>query len=275
MKVHSIKTAFPRFTLYPLSDVHWPKHDEKKLDSWREAVLTDPYAVVTLGGDLYDFARTKYRKHLASYTGDENSRTPLDDMAMTWVEQFAEYLKPIASKVALTVVGNHAWTFANGRVSDQELAIKLGREETFAGELGLLRVDVAGLRNVRVALHHHAGKKGGTISSDLLAFQHMSHVIDADVFILGHTHRAYAGVFGTRITVPDHEDKVTDKKLVFMRSGSFLKGYSENVLDPRDPFIPDYAESFCLAPSVLGYVTATADVRNDGKLNWSISQRTL
>jgi hypothetical protein len=275
VKVRTAKTQTGReFTLYPLSDVHWPQHDFTKLDQWRETVVRDKTALVTLGGDLFDFARGKYRAHLSSFTADDNSRLPVDDMAYSWIEDFAHYLKPIKDKIVMVCVGNHFWRFANGRVSDQELAIQLGRKDAFVGALGLARIKMHRVNPI-IALHHDAGRRGGTASADMLAFQHWSHACAADIYCAGHTHRQYAGIFQTRITVNDNEDKIGDKKLVFVRSGAFLKGYSDSVMNPESPFIPDYAEVAMLPPSVMGIISVRVEASATGKLYYTLQQRTI
>jgi predicted phosphodiesterase len=274
MKVISIPRKGDMFTLYPLSDVHWPAHDQEKLDQWREAVLEDETSLVTLGGDLCDFARGKYRAHIGSYTLDDNSRTAIDDFAYSKVDGIAEFLKPVAHKIIGVCVGNHFWRFANGRVSDQEIALQLGVGNRFVGALGLFRVD---LKNgpVRIALHHDAGRRGGTASADMLAFQHWSHAVASDIYVAGHTHRQYAGIFQTRVMIDGEQDKVSDQKLVFIRSGAFMRGYEESVLNPENPYTPDYAEVMMLPPSVLGIISVDAKVTSRGKIQYTLQQRTL
>jgi len=273
MKVRAVSVPSTGFTLYPLSDVHWPRHDFSKLDAWREAVCNDPTAIVTLGGDLFDFARGKYRMHLNTYVADDNSRSPVDDMAYSWVEDMVRYLRPVKDKIVMTCVGNHFWRFTNGRVSDQEVALQLGKGDTFVGAFGMTRVRIKKRADVLIALHHDAGRKGGTASADMLAFQHWSHACASDIYVAGHTHRQYAGIYQTRITVRD--DKIGDKKLVFVRSGAFLKGYADSVLDPEAPFIPDYAEVAMLPPSVLGIVSVGVTASPTGKLRYSLRHDTL
>lgn len=262
------------FTLYPLSDVHWPIHDHDKLFAWRDAVLRDPQSIVTLGGDLCDFARGRYRGHINEYVADDNSRTAIDEYAYSKVEGIAEFLKPVAHKVVAVCVGNHFWRFANGRVSDQEVAIQMGVGDKFVGSLGLLRMEL-GLGPVRIALHHDAGRKGGTASADTLAFQHWSHSVSSDIYVAGHTHRQYAVIFQAKVTIDANEEKVSDQKLVFIRSGAFMRGYAESVTTPEAPYIPDYAEVAMLPPSVLGIVSVEAEVTPKGKIAYTLKQRTL
>ena len=275
MKIRPVTVKGRKFTLYPLSDVHWPRHDHDKLEEWRRVVLDDPTGLVTLGGDLFDFARGKYRMHLEAFTADNNSRLAVDDPAYSLIEDMAHFLKPVAKRVIGTCVGNHFWRFADGRVSDQELAIQMGIADTFVGALGLFRVDLGGRAKVKVALHHDAGRKGGTASADMLAFQHWSHAVQSNIYVAGHTHRQYAGIYQARITIDDDEDRVSDQKLVFVRSGAFLKGYTESVTDPEKPFIPDYAEVAMLPPSVLGIISVGVEATPRGKLCYELKQRTL
>lgn len=270
MRVLIRRLRQPRFTLYPLSDVHWPAHDKGKLDAWREAVLADDDALVTLGGDLFDFARGKYRSHLESYTADGNSRDPVDDLAYGWVEDFAAYLKPIAKRICGAVVGNHFWRFKNGRVSDQELVLQLGAGDTFCGSLGMIRLDLpwhkVGRRttSVSIALHHDAGRKGGTEGADLLAFVHWSRAVRANVYCAGHTHEQW--VRPARLELALHADsaKLGDEKRIFIRSGAFLKGYGGNQSDAEQPFEADYAEVKMLPPALFGIVSCS--VRLNGQM---------
>lgn len=275
MKMTSVdRKKSTAFTLYPLSDVHWPQHDSQKLYAWRETVLGDETAVVTLGGDLFDFGRGKYRKHLSAYVGDDNSRSAIDGFAYSQIDSFATFLEPISNKVAGVVVGNHFWSFADGRVSDQQLALHLGIGEKFLGAFGMIRVDLKG-KSVKIAIHHDAGRRGGTASADMLVFQHWSHNVAADIYVAGHTHRQWAGIFQTKVSIKDDEDRVNDQKLVFVRSGAFLKGYEESVLNPEAPFMPDYAEVAMLPPSVLGIISVEAKVTSKGKIRYTLKQETL
>ena len=275
MKTRIVKVG-KSFTLYPLSDVHWPLHDHDRLKEWRRVVLADDLALVTLGGDLFDFARGKYRAHLESYTADNTSRSAVDEMAYAKVDGLVEFLKPVAEqkKIVATCVGNHFWGFSNGRVSDQELALLLGIGHTFVGPFGLIRVDV-GKRGCVKSAHHDAGRKGGTASADMLAFQHWSHGVAADIYVAGHTHRQYAGIYQTKVTIDDEIDKVGDKKLVFIRSGAFMKSYTDSVPNPEAPYHPDYAEVAMLPPTVLGIISVSAEFDAKGRLHYELRQRTL
>jgi hypothetical protein len=109
----------------------------------------------------------------------------------------------------------------------------------------------------------------------MLAFQHWSHAVAADIYVAGHTHRQYAGIYQAKITIDDELEKVTDRKLVFVRSGAFMKGYTGSALNPEAPFIPDYAEVAMLPPSVLGIISVGVGISLKGKITYELRQRTL
>ena len=279
MRVIIRKLKQPEFTHYPLSDVHWPRHNPESLDEWMKVVKADPNALVTLGGDLFDFARGHFRSHLQTYSADETSIAPIDEQSELWVDSFAEYLAPIAGKIALTVVGNHFWRFRNGQVSDQRLALKIGRGATFAGNLGLARVDVPYARGkyapVTIALHHDAGKKGGTEGADLMAFIHWSRACRANIYAAGHTHEQWVRPGRKQLTINADDDKLRDTTIVFIRSGAFAKGYGGTVVDPEAPYQAEYPEVRMLAPAVFGIVSAGVRVTAAGRPMYHLSHRLL
>lgn len=272
MKVLNYNIDDPSFTFYPLSDVHYPEHNDGKLTAWLKTVKRDPSAVVTLGGDLFDFSRTTFRKHLRTYQEDNTSTQFIDNAAEKTIRSFARKLRPIANKIAAVCVGNHHYAFADGRVSDQMLASTLGIGETFVGALGLISIN-SPRGSCVIALHHDAGKKGGTISSDLLAFQAWSTVVDADIYAMGHTHRQYVVAPSPRLVVDRTKpDGIGDKQRVFVRSGAFLRGYSETATEPDKPFVPDYGEVKMYSPSAYGIVSIGVSWNDYGKPQYHLTQ---
>lgn len=278
MRVVIRRLARPTCTYYPISDVHWPKHDTKMLDTWLEAVKADPTAVVTLGGDLFDFARGTYRQHAESFTADDNSQDPIDEMAHLWVEQFAAYLRPIAKKVVGCVVGNHFWRFKTGRVSDQELALKLGCGDAFCGAFGLIRLDIpkgGQHTSITLALHHDAGRRGGTEGADLNAFIHWSRACRANVYAAGHTHEQWVRPGRAQILIHHDDRKLGDAKLVFVRSGAFAKSYGATVDNPEAPYAADYPEAKMLPPAGFGIVSVGISLNAQGRPQYDLRHRML
>lgn len=278
MRVVIRKLSKPACTYYPISDVHWPEHDRQMLDAWRDAVMADPEAVVTLGGDMFDFARGTYRKHVESYTGDDNSQDPIDEMAYLWVEQFADYLRPISEKIVGCIVGNHFWRFKTGRVSDQELALRLGCGDAFCGALGLIRLDlpwVACHTSITIAVHHDAGKRGGTEGADLNAFIHWSRACRANVYAAGHTHEQWVRPGRAQILIHHDDKKLGDAKLVFVRSGAFSKSYGEEVENPEAPYSVGYPEAKMMAPAGFGIVSVGISLNSQGRPQYDLRHRML
>jgi hypothetical protein len=165
--VNSVEWAKSPLRLYPLSDVHWPSHEERRLTEWRDMVKADKKAIVTLGGDMFDFARTHARSHLKSYTSDMNSFKAIDHMAQGWVDDFAEFLVPIGEKVVGACSGNHFHLFPDGQTSDQKLTLLLN-PQSWMGVSGIVVVKIDGYK-LKTLLHHDAGRGGATPGADFFA----------------------------------------------------------------------------------------------------------
>jgi predicted phosphodiesterase len=264
MKVANVKVG-PRFNLYPISDVHFPNHDDKRLSRWVETVAADPDAIVTLGGDIFDFARTTFRTYVNAYQADQTSRHLMDHAARESIGKLAMKLAPVRDKIVGAISGNHHWRFPNGLISDQELMILMGLSDRWFGDAALIRVDME-VRDqladvpVKILLHHDGGSGAGTLGGQMNAFVRGSNRVDADIICYGHSHGLYNLPGATKITVPDTgEPFVTDKVVIFVRSGTFMKAWTESVHDPLAPHEPDYAETKLLPPSALG--AATVEVK--------------
>lgn len=276
MKMRRVKVKRNRFTLYPLSDVHWPNHDTDRLLEWKKAAMADKEGLVTLGGDLFDFARTKYSRHLQSYTADDNSRDPIDNMAYGQIEDMAGFLAPLKDKIVGCVVGNHRHTFKNWRVSDQELCLQMGIPDVFLGAFGMIQVVTQNRTAVDIAIHHDAGRRGGTESADILAFYHWSANVSADIYVAGHTHRQYVKPARAKIGISKGEGKpkTVARDIIYCRSGAFMKGYADSVIDPRAPYSPDYAEERMLPASIMGILKITVSTAT-GSPQYDLGQATI
>ena len=251
MFVNSTSPCKTPVRLYPLSDVHWPEHEHDSLVDWVNMVKKDKKAVVTLGGDMFDFCRTTARKHVKSYNEDSNSFSPIDRFHLSEIEEFAKFLKPIASKVVGACSGNHYHQFPDGQISDQKLALLLN-EDSWMGAGGYIVIPLNGQYELKILLHHDAGRGGITPGADFNAFVRAASNAQADIICLGHTHRLMNVPGSTQINIEN--DKVGAHQTIFVRSGSYLKRYHEQVKsDKKAPFLPDYGELKMFAPSTFGH----------------------
>jgi predicted phosphodiesterase len=245
------KRVGEQFRYYPLSDVHWPDHEEGYLKQWRDLVEKDDKAIVTLGGDLFDFSRTALRTHLGSYRKDKNSMRIIHDHCLAEVDRFVEFLEPIKGKIVGAIAGNHHNEFPDGQISDQKLALALGSK--WFGAMGLVQLRMKGGAIVVILVHHDGGSGARTPGADFNAFHRVAQNAKADIIALGHTHRLYAVPGSMRITV-DEDGKISADKTIFIRSGSYLKRYHEiEAGEESEPYAPEYGEEKLYAPSTLGH----------------------
>lgn len=250
---------------YPLSDVHWPEHEHDHLVEWLELVKEDDKALVTLGGDLFDFARTHARNHFRSYTSDLNSYKPVDRVCLSEVEEFAKFLEPIKDKIHGVVAGNHHHRFPDGQISDQKVALLLKRP--WMGPQGIVNVYMrqspkGKTTPIRILIHHDAGSSARTPGADFNTFHKAASNYHIDIIALGHTHRLYAVPGVTKLGV-NEEGHIGSEQTVFIRSGAYLKrchepgqGYDEA------PYEPDYGEEKAYPPATLGHSFVQVSLKN-------------
>jgi len=256
--VNSIPWEEPTLRLYPLSDVHWPKHEHGLLEDWLEIVNADEHALVTLGGDMFDAERTHARTHLKSYTDDTNSWDRYDEAIQGDIDAFAEFLTPIGSKIVGSCSGNHFHLFPDGQISDQKLTLLLN-PKAWMGVAGFVVVDINGYK-LKILLHHNAGRNGGTPGADFNAFLRAAQNVEADIIVLGHTHRLMNVPGSTKITVDD-DNTIGAHQTIFVRSGSYMKRYSDEKPGSRSgPFTPDYGEEKLFAPSTFGHASVEVKI---------------
>src|SRR5688572_10736253 len=98
-----------QYSFVPLCCPHFPIGDRDMLKEWIAQVNDDPLAFTILLGDNFDFARTHFRKHAKKHQEEGNSQIAIDNMHRKEVEELAQLLKPIRSKIIGCIKGNHQW----------------------------------------------------------------------------------------------------------------------------------------------------------------------
>jgi UDP-2,3-diacylglucosamine pyrophosphatase LpxH len=242
-----------------LGDIHLSSRncDEDMLrgvaDEWRN---DNKNAAYVLMGDVNDFASYSERAILAGGL-HESTQITLDDMAAEQIDKFVEMFDFIIGKTIFVIEGNHKWQFVTkypGLTSDQVLAARLGA--TWGGALCHCALSWNFKdRNTRLTttLAAHHGKAGGKrIGAAFNQIEDMAAVLDADIYAMGHNHRADSLHGFERLYLKEYRggDRVaedignTAKAPLFVRTGSFLKAYPSGQAS--------YVVSRILPPSALG-----------------------
>lgn len=223
-------------------------------------------------GDSLDVARTHYRNHVRSYRDDDNSQEALDAYVTEEVTKLAKILEPVKKRILGVVRGNHYWEYLDGSNSEQALCRMLGIP--YLGVMGLIRLDCqmntndAGdrVQSLVVYAHHTGGSAGGrTTGGDVNGLTRQENTWDADIYLLGHTHRRIAFkepvMALSRRTEPP---QILERNRVFVRTGAFLKGFKDEQIPSNSRHTPSYAEEKALRPTDLGWVKITVCWRRKG-----------
>lgn len=177
--------------ILPVADYHWadPNSDHDKILADIKYIKEHPNVYCVLNGDLMDCA-------IASSIGDTYGATlsPMDELKVC-MELFA----PIADKILCVVPGNHEARHyrTNGIDLTELMCRQLGIEDRFSPTTAILFVRFGRLNSEKDGHHRKAcytvyvshgngggRKEGGKIQR----LVDLSTIVDADVYICGHTH---------------------------------------------------------------------------------------
>jgi len=246
----------------PAACIHWPLTDKAQFKEWIERVQ-ERNAYVFLVGDSFDFARTHYRKHQRSYTEDESSPEAIDTWHESDIADLAKLLEPIKKRILGIVRGNHYHQFLDGSDSEHHLSKRLGVR--YLGVEGCVRLD-CGDESLVVYLHHDGGGGGTTFGGDINALVKAAGVVNPDVIVCAHTHRAYA------VKEPQHEvsrtgdPRVIERDRAFLRAGCF-KSQAEH-LPGESAYVPNYRGHKAYRPINTGWTELEVEFRKGGRRLW-------
>jgi len=219
-------------------------------------------------GDLNDFASGSERKALGDGSIHESTQAMFDKVARKHVMDLVKKCEFMRGQFIGSIEGNHKWEFGAKHgfmTSDQMFAQELGGE--WLGGLGIVTLAYESRNNssskqVVLALRH--GQAGGKlVGTSYNQVADMIRVVEADIYVQGHNHKAGA-LHGDERPYPkrarDTEHKVistnhgfTAKAPLLCRSGSFLKTYVDNV--------PNYGVARGYPAAHLGALEVTVEFR--------------
>jgi hypothetical protein len=258
MQPLAFRVPFGKSTLIPLGCIHYPVGERELLKEWIAAVAAAENGFTILMGDALDQARTHFRQHMRAYLDDENSQEALDAHHRRDVEALADMLRPIRKKIIGAISGNHYWQFIDGTTSDQYLCQLLSIP--FLGPMAVVRLDFTDkdgrvcVQKTLVAHHSGGGNGGRTMGGDVNALGRMEATVDADFYLLSHTHQRHAHKKVTLTISSKYTPVLRDRTKVFVRTGALLKGFKEEIIATNKPHFPSYAEKAAYRPTDLGWV---------------------
>lgn len=237
--------------LLPFGDVHYknPQHHSELWDEWCLWAKIKPRAMFIGMGDFLEWFSDSERKGVRSINLHESSEKMMDDFAKESCDEFFEKIKFMRGRVLGMLEGNHFYQFQNGMTSTQYLCQRLGCK--YLGASGFIRICFKHTKmnkdmKIDVFVHHGKGASrlvGGSLNS----VQQMAECAEADIYLMGHDHKKSIGM-SSRLCLTDGRTGIhlKEKKVLYARTGSFLKGY--------EPDKPSYVTKSLLNPSDLGTV---------------------
>lgn len=226
--VHRDYSNLASLHTYPLGDIHLgaPECAEDALDEWLQYLMDAEDVSMLNTGDNLNCA-------IASSVSDTYAETLTVGQARA---KLTEKFRPLAEKGILDGIidGNHEERIyrAVGDSPNAAVAEALGVPYAPAA---LLVVYHVGDQEYNLYVRHGRGG-GATMGAAVNRLEKQERIIDADVYVSGHTHTQVAFPKNTFVR---EGDQVVRKKRLFICSGSFL-GYE------------DYAKVAGFAPAHIG-----------------------
>ena len=208
-------------------------------------------------GDFIDMESPSNRKKLRESGFYDSVVDAIDAKAEELEEELQKILKPTVGRWLGLLEGHHYHIHQDGTTSDQRFASFL--KAPFLGTCAYINLTFKpnnkshGRPKVLIWAHH--GRSGGKlISSPLNQLEHVVRGFDADIYLLGHHHKAVAGKlarmyaqFNTTVGY------LKNKEMIIACTGSFLKGFVEGVKrDGRPGGL--YPEAAMMNPLALGVI---------------------
>lgn len=284
--VHSTKLPWKEVPIIPIGDLQIQPNrelfDEKrfrKVIEW--GVEHDAYYVGM--GDFVDFASPSNRGKLRSAIADghlyDSAVDAMDAAAEEHLRWVMELLEPTRGRWLGLLEGHHMWEFQSGMTTDMKLAEYLGCP--FLGTAAYINVRFDPPKEWKKSYHNlviwaHHGRAGGRLlSTPLNQLENVIKGFDADVYLVGHHHKAVAGRM-SRIYPkfnPSGKHELVHKDVYIACTGSFLKGWMENQRRGGRPSAT-YAEKGMMNPLALGHIVIWARPRwgdnNDASIEISV-----
>lgn len=186
----TIEGDFKELVLYPIADTHWadPCSNHKRIMEDIAFIRDTPNVFCVLNGDLMNCA---IKSAISDCYGDTLS--PMAELAKC-VEIFA----PIAPKVICVVPGNHEERHyrTNGIDITRLFCQQLGIEDRYSPTTALVFLrfgkEAAGKHHHRPILYTlyvtHGNGGGRKDGGKLQRLADLATIVDADIYIAGHTH---------------------------------------------------------------------------------------
>lgn len=240
--------------LLPFGDVHVgnPNCHTELWQDWCDWAEKKKRAMFIGMGDYQEWFSDSERNGMNSVRLHQSSKKTLDDFAKDSVQKLYKQIKFMKNKLIGLMEGNHHYLFENGMTSTQYLCQLLGCK--YLGATALTRITFSYSKSVKnpwtasVDVFSHHGKGASRlVGGSLNTVQQMAECSEANIYLMGHDHKKSIGMSSKLgLTGGSGGVRLREKKILYGRTGSFLKGY--------EPEVGSYVSKALLNPSDLGTI---------------------
>jgi hypothetical protein len=213
--------------LWPFGDIHLdaPNHATKVFDEWLRDAKAAPDDTIFMGmGDYFDMASTSERRILQSGLHDSTDAF-IEKACIESADRFLKKIEFMRGRLVGLIEGNHfQYLPSHGGITTTEyLAQKMGCK--YLGVCAIVRLKFAvdtSRTSIDIFAHHGAGggqTPGGSINR---VYKMMGSVL-ANIYMMGHNHDLTSKP--ETIIYMDSNGVVKEKRMLLVRTGSFLKAY--------------------------------------------------
>lgn len=199
-------------------------------------------------GDYDDLASTTERIVLGDNSLHTSTVKSLEQLYRENTAAFCKEISFMKGRLLGLVEGNHYGKFSSGITTTQLMCQNL--ECKYLGVSSFIRLKLVESKSniLNIDLFAHHGKGGGKrTGSSINSVEDMMRIADAQIYLMGHDHRkSVSAVNKLYLTEGNGSVKIDDKRILLIRTGSFLKGYENNTAS----YVADGAYS----PTDLGVV---------------------
>jgi hypothetical protein len=249
--------------LIPFGDVHRssPMCDEHRWIEMLDWAKSKPRCYFLGMGDYDDLGSSSERLLLGNKLLHDSTVQTLESLYLKHTKQFVKEIEFMRGKVIGLLEGNHYGEFQNGTTTTQKMAELLGCK--YLGVSSFVRLkfksNTKHSSNGAIDIWAHHGKGASRfVGGSLNRVEQMLEAAECDIALMGHDHKKSVGT-KTRFKLSSTPEgvKLSHRKVLLGRTGSFLKGYEEGQ--------PSYIVDAAMNPTDLGVIKIEMTPRREHK----------
>lgn len=211
-------------------------------------------------GDYVDVASPSNRESLKHTKMYDNLRNMMEEAAYQTEDELRDILLPTKGRWLGLLSGHHLWEYDTGQTTDTRLAEFLAAPHLGSSTLSPVFLDTGTESHKRKPMFrvfaHHGQGGGRLLSGPLNQLEHVLKAFNADVYLVGHHHKALAAKYPLLSTTGGERGgtpNLVHKDRILACTGSFLKGYTQG--SRRGPIAHGgYVEAGLMNPVSLGAI---------------------